>query len=160
MKKLVAFILSGVCLTAAIAGVIVYANFKDKVVLSKVTNISVNSETTKKLEVNLNDFEPGKESSYSILIKSKDVSVFDFSLSFYQEDKTGSLADYLSLEIVCNDFTYTNSLAKVLNDQETIQLGNNVKEINLKYKMEKEVGNEAQDAYVNFYIDLMAKAND
>ena len=73
-------------------------------------------------------------------------------------DDPGELSNYLSLSISANEFNINKSFKEVLNKNEVFVLGPSVRKISLTYSMDESVGNEAQNTYANFYIDLMSKS--
>lgn len=159
MKKYFKFILVSLCAALSLTGVLLYFHFKQNMVMDKVTIITIKEDVVKNLAVKIDDIAPGSENNYVINIESNDISVFNISLTFYNGDNPGNLSDYLSLSLKANDLNIEKPLKSILEDKETIDLGRNVKEISLTYKMPIDVGNEAQNSYANFYIDLIAKAN-
>lgn len=141
----------------SLTGVLLYLHLEDTLVLDKFTTISVKDQTIKSLQVNLSDLSPASEESYVINIESQDLSSLNIYLKFYPDENPGNLSDFLSLDISTNDICVTKSLSEVLQNEETFTLGSDVTNISLTYKMDKEVGNEAQNTFANFYIDLIAK---
>ena len=133
-----------------------YLNLKKSEKLDNVTTIEINDEITKNLNVDLKDIAPGTETKYLINIEGLELSSFNVSLSFYEKNNPGTLSEYLTLSLTANDFNVTKSLKEILTNKDTYELGNDVKQISLVYLMDESVGNEAQDTYANFYIDLKA----
>lgn len=133
-----------------------YLNLKKGEKLDNVTTIEINDEITKNLNVDLKDIAPGTKTKYLINIEGLELSSFNVSLSFYEKNNPGTLSEYLTLSLTANDFNVTKSLKEILNNKDTYELGNDVKQISLVYLMDESVGNEAQDTYANFYIDLKA----
>ena len=158
MKRFTNFILITLTSALTITGVLLYVHFKKNTKLPNVTTVTINEETTKNLKVDLDDIAPGSESTYTINIESKYFSDFIFSVTFYEKDDPGELSNYLSLTLNANEFTVTKSFKEVLENKETFSLGNNIKKISLTYTMDESVGNEAQDTYANFYIDVISKS--
>lgn len=158
MKRFIKFIL--VLLTSALSltGVLLFVHLKKNTVLPNEVTVTINEETTKNLKIDLIDIVPGSETSYTINIDSKYFDDFNFSISFYEMDDPGELSNYLSLSISANEFNISKSFKEILNKNEVFALGTNVRKISLTYKMDESVGNEAQNTYANFYIDLISKS--
>ncbi len=133
-----------------------YLNLKKGEKLDNVTTIEINDEITKNLNVDLKDIAPGTKTKYLINIEGLELSSFNVSLSFYEKNNPGTLSEYLTLSLTANDFNVTKSLKEILINKDTYELGNDVRQISLVYLMDESVGNEAQDTYANFYIDLKA----
>ena len=133
-----------------------YLNLKKGEKLDNVTTIEINDEITKNLNVDLKDIAPGTKTKYLINIEGLELSSFNVSLSFYEKNNPGTLSEYLTLSLTANDFNVTKSLKEILTNKDTYELGNDVRQISLVYLMDESVGNEAQDTYANFYIDLKA----
>ena len=157
MKANLKFILMGLCVAVSLAGAFLYLHLEKSLVLDKFTTVSVKDQTVTSLQVNLSDLSPASEENYVISLESQDLSSLNIYLKFYPDENPGNLSDFLSLDISANDVSVTKSLSEVLQNKETFALGRDVTEISLTYKMDKAVGNEAQNTFANFYIDLMAK---
>ncbi len=157
MKANFKFILIGLCAAVSVAGGLLFLHLEDSLVLDKFTTISVKDQTVHSLQVNLSDLSPASEENYVINIQSQDLSSLNIYLKFYPDENPGNLSDFLSLDLYANDISVTKSLSEVLQNKETFALGSGVMKISLTYKMDKAVGNEAQNTFANFYIDLMAK---
>ena len=142
----------------SLIGVLLFVNFKKNTVLPNEITVTINEETTKNLKIDLEDIVPGSKRSYTINIDSKYFDEFNFSISFYELDDPGELSNYLSLSISANEFNINKSFKEVLNKNEVFVLGTNVRKISLTYIMDESIGNEAQNTYANFYIDLMSKS--
>ena len=157
MKRFTKFILVLITSALSLIGVLLFIHFQKSTAPNQIT-VTINEETTKNLKIDLENIVPGSETSYTINIDSKYFNDFDFSISFYEKDDPGELSNYLSLSISANEFKINKSFKEILNKNETFDLGSNVKQISLIYIMDENVGNEAQNAYANFYIDLMSKS--
>ena len=157
MKRFTKFILVLITSALSLIGVLLFIHFQKSTAPNQIT-VTINEETTKNLKIDLENIVPGSETSYTINIDSKYFNDFDFSISFYEKDDPGELSNYLSLSISANEFKINKSFKEILNKNETFDLGSNVKQISLVYIMDENVGNEAQNAYANFYIDLMSKS--
>ena len=142
----------------SLIGVLLFVNFKKNTVLPNEITVTINEETTKNLKIDLENIVPGSKTSYTINIDSKYFDDFNFSISFYELDDPGELSNYLSLSISANEFNINKSFKEVLNKNEVFVLGTNVRKISLTYIMDESIGNEAQNTYANFYIDLMSKS--
>lgn len=158
MKRFTKNILVLVTSALSLIGVLLFVNFKKNTVLPNEITVTINEETTKNLKIDLEDIVPGSKRSYTINIDSKYFDEFNFSISFYELDDPGELSNYLSLSISANEFNINKSFKEVLNKNEVFVLGPSVKKISLTYTMDESVGNEAQNTYANFYIDLMSKS--
>ena len=158
MKRFTKNILVLVTSALSLIGVLLFVNFKKNTVLPNEITVTINEETTKNLKIDLEDIVPGSKRSYTINIDSKYFDEFNFSISFYELDDPGELSNYLSLSISANEFNINKSFKEVLNKNEVFVLGPSVKKISLTYSMDESVGNEAQNTYANFYIDLMSKS--
>ncbi len=158
MKRFVKYILVLSCTAVSLTGILLYYFFKKNTELENATTITINEETTKSLKVDLVDIAPGSRSSYTINIESKYFDDFDFSIKFYEKDDPGELSNYLSLSLTANEYSVTKSFKEILNSEEIFSLGNNVRKISLLYTMDESVGNEAQNTYANFYIELTSKS--
>ena len=157
MKRFTKFILVLITSALSLIGVLLFIHFQKSTAPNQIT-VTINEETTKNLKIDLENIVPGSETSYTINIDSKYFNDFDFSISFYEKDDPGELSNYLSLSISANEFKINKSFKEILNKNETFDLGSNVKQISLVYIMDENIGNEAQNAYANFYIDLMSKS--
>lgn len=158
MKRFTKNILVLVTSALSLIGVLLFVNFKKNTVLPNEITVTINEETTKNLKIDLEDIVPGSKRSYTINIDSKYFDEFNFSISFYELDDPGELSNYLSLSISANEFNINKSFKEVLNKNEVFVLGPSVRKISLTYSMDESVGNEAQNTYANFYIDLMSKS--
>ena len=158
MKRFTKNILVLVTSALSLIGVLLFVNFKKNTVLPNEITVTINEETTKNLKIDLEDIVPGSKKSYTINIDSKYFDEFNFSISFYELDDPGELSNYLSLSISANEFNINKSFKEVLNKNEVFVLGPSVRKISLTYIMDESVGNEAQNTYANFYIDLMSKS--
>ena len=158
MKRFTKNILVLVTSALSLIGVLLFVNFKKNTVLPNEITVTINEETTKNLKIDLEDIVPGSKRSYTINIDSKYFDDFNFSISFYELDDPGELSNYLSLSISANEFNINKSFKEVLNKNEVFVLGPSVRKISLTYTMDESVGNEAQNTYANFYIDLMSKS--
>lgn len=158
MKRFTKNILVLVTSALSLIGVLLFVNFKKNTVLPNEITVTINEETTKNLKIDLEDIVPGSKRSYTINIDSKYFDEFNFSISFYELDDPGELSNYLSLSISANEFNINKSFKEVLNKNEVFVLGPSVRKISLTYTMDESVGNEAQNTYANFYIDLMSKS--
>ena len=158
MKRFTKNILVLVTSALSLIGVLLFVNFKKNTVLPNEITVTINEETTKNLKIDLEDIVPGSKRSYTINIDSKYFDEFNFSISFYELDDPGELSNYLSLSISANEFNINKSFKEVLNKNEVFVLGTNVRKISLTYIMDESIGNEAQNTYANFYIDLMSKS--
>lgn len=156
MKRLLKITLGSLCVTVSLVGILLYLNLKKGEKLDNVTTIEINDEITKNLNVDLKDIAPGTKTKYLINIEGLELSSFNVSLSFYEKNNPGTLSEYLTLSLTANDFNVTKSLKEILINKDTYELGNDVRQISLVYLMDESVGNEAQDTYANFYIDLKA----
>lgn len=156
LKRLLKITLGSLCVTVSLVGILLYLNLKKGEKLDNVTTIEINDEITKNLNVDLKDIAPGTKTKYLINIEGLELSSFNVSLSFYEKNNPGTLSEYLTLSLTANDFNVTKSLKEILNNKDIYELGNDVKQISLVYLMDESVGNEAQDTYANFYIDLKA----
>ena len=158
MKRFTKNILVLVTSALSLIGVLLFVNFKKNTVLPNEITVTINEETTKNLKIDLENIVPGSKTSYTINIDSKYFDDFNFSISFYELDDPGELSNYLSLSISANEFNINKSFKEVLNKNEVFVLGTNVRKISLTYIMDESIGNEAQNTYANFYIDLMSKS--
>lgn len=158
MKRFTKNILVLVTSALSLIGVLLFVNFKKNTVLPNEITVTINEETTKNLKIDLEDIVPGSKRSYTINIDSKYFDEFNFSISFYELDDPGELSNYLSLSISANEFNINKSFKEVLNKNEVFVLGPSVRKISLTYTMDESVGNEAQNTYANFYIDLISKS--
>ncbi len=158
MKRFTKNILVLVTSALSLIGVLLFVNFKKNTVLPNEITVTINEETTKNLKIDLEDIVPGSKRSYTINIDSKYFDEFNFSISFYELDDPGELSNYLSLSISANEFNINKSFKEVLNKNEVFVLGPSVRKISLTYSMDESIGNEAQNTYANFYIDLMSKS--
>lgn len=157
MKRFTKLILVLITSALSLTGVLLFVHFQKSAVPNQIT-VTINEETTKNLKIDLTDIVPGSETSYTINIDSKYFGDYDFSISFYEKDDPGELSNYLSLKISANEFNVNKSFKEILNKNETFDLGSNIRKISLTYIMDENVGNEAQNAYANFYIDLVSKS--
>ncbi len=156
LKNLINLTFSSLCVALTLIGMLLFSYMKKTTDLNEHITVTVYENTYTSLYVDLKDINPGSETNYVINVEGDDLSNFDFTLNFSENNNSGRLDEYLSVEIKANDFCVEKNLHEILYSEEEFKLGKNVKLISLTYKMDESIGNEAQDAFANFLIYLTA----
>ena len=136
-------------------GIVILGTLKNNSDLKNQTDINLNGETVKTLEMNIDGFYPGKTVDYNITLNGDATNDYIVSLKFYN-DNGGALKKYLNVKITTNNETLIKPLEDFLQSN-SICLGNSVTKINISYTMPIETGDEAQGASVTFFVELNAK---
>lgn len=158
MKKKTYIILILVCVLMAFVGIIIWGVMQKQDNLKENTVIEINGETSKTLKAELTGFYPGNEQEYKIILKGDSADNYEITLNFRNDEKHGTLGNYLIVKITTKDMSIEKKLKDLL-DGEKIELGKNANEIYVSYAMPENTGNEAQGTTAAFYIDLTAKTN-
>lgn len=157
IKQLINLTFSSLCVALTLIGIVLFSYFRTtKQEVNDIT-ITINEETTTRLDVDLKEINPGSEEKYSINLDSEDLSLYYVSLQFVDKGNSGNLDKYLTLVLSTNDYKIEKSLYEVLINEEKFDLGTNVKNIYVIYKMDESIGNEAQNTTVDFSINLTVK---
>lgn len=157
IKQLINLTFSSLCVALTLIGIVLFSYFRTtKQEVNDIT-ITINEETTTRLDVDLKEINPGSEEKYSINLDSEDLSLYYVSLQFVDKGNSGNLDKYLTLVLSTNDYKIEKSLYEVLTNEEKFDLGTNVKNIYVIYKMDESIGNEAQNTTVDFSINLTVK---
>lgn len=157
IKQLINLTFCDLCMALALIGIVLFSYFRNTSKNMNNITITINEEITTKLDVDLKEINPGSEEKYSINLDSEDLSLYCISLQFLEKDNKGNLDEYLTLVLNANDYKIEKNLHEVLVNEEKFDLGVNVKNIYVAYKMDESVGNEAQNATTDFSINLTAK---
>lgn len=158
MNKKIKYILIIVSAVLALTGMVIWGVMSKENVLKDNTVIEIDGETSKTLKAEISGFYPGKSEEYVIRLTGSGASDYEVSLNF-KDDNGGSLKNYLTVTITTADTTVEKPLKEILSTGE-ISLGKNATEIHIKYTMPEEVGNEAKETSVTFYIELTATNGD
>ncbi len=159
MNKKLMIILIFVSVALTIIGIATWNVMRSGENLEEHTVITVNGETSKTLKAALSDFYPGNTQEYSISLEGGSVENYYVTLNFRNDEKSGSLVEFLTVKISTKEFTTEKTLKELL-DGDGVMLGQNANEIKISYTMSENVGNEAQGTTALFYIDLMVKNSD
>ena len=157
MKKGTAYIL--ICLTVVMSliGLLIWYNVA-KTAGEKnpmEVDITLNGNTTRELSVDFKDLNPGTDGQYVINLKAQNAKDYSVVLRFHGE---GKIKDYIDVEITTDAEGFECEKKKLadLLDGEEIALGKGATRITVSYSMPVDVGNEAQGAEANFFIELVA----
>ncbi len=156
MNKKLSIALILVCVVLAVSGVVVWCVLQNQNNLKTNTVIEINGETSKTLKAELTGFYPGNEQEYKIILKGDSSENYIVTLNFRNDEKHGTLENYLTVKITTKNKTIEKDLKDLL-DGEKVELGKNANEICISYAMPENTGNEAQGTTAAFYIDLTAK---
>lgn len=127
--------------------------------LESNTTVTINENETTTLKVDLNDIYPGKEAAYTINIYTKVDNGLNISLTFDDEINKGDLQKYLDINFSSEFVSISKPLDDVLSNKEKFDMGQDIKHISIVYSMPLTIGNEAQNSFADFYINLNAKRN-
>ncbi len=157
LKTKIYHILTLLTTSLSILGCILFSNVRSALMLERNTSLTINENETKSLKVELNDIYPGSENKYVINVYTKYETGLNISLKFDGSENKGDLANYLTVICESENVTVNKSLSEVLSNDESFDMGKDVKHINLTYLMSTSIGNEAQNSFADFYIEVNAK---
>ncbi len=157
MSKKITIALIALCLAMTVCGTTIYFVNKSDNDLSNKTEINLNGDTAKELEVTLTDFYPGSTQTYEIKLKGNSADDYTVTINFRDDEKSGMLENYLTVVISTDKVSIEKSLKELLEGDE-ISLGKNASNIKIRYTMPESVGNESQGTTADFYIDISAKS--
>lgn len=143
--------------TLSIVGCILFTQLPQILKLDQNTSITLLENETTKLKVDLVDINPGSDITYTINLYTNVDNGLNIFLSFDGEGNKGDLQKYVNVSFVSEVTSVTKSLSEVLNNGESFDMGKDIKKIDVSYSMPESIGNEAQNAYADFYINLNAK---
>ena len=156
MSKKIKIILTLACVAAAFIGVLLYFLLSGEDRLERYTTVKINGETVKTFSSDVGGIYPGQMTEYEIALVGAEAENLFVTLDFRCKED-GELKQFVKVRITAGETTIEKTLAELLSDDEIVSLGKNVRQINIVYSMDLDVGNEAQGTNVAFYIDLAAK---
>lgn len=162
MKIKIYHILTLLAASLSIVGCILFTKLPQILNLDRNTSITLLENETTKLKVDLNDINPGNNVEYRINLYTNVNNGLSIFVSFDNEINKGSLQDYLNVTFTSElDSEIINSVTKplseVLTNKESFNMGKDIKYLYVSYSMPESVGNEAQDAFADFYLTINAK---
>lgn len=124
-------------------------------------NITVSKEgtTTDTVEVNNLSLYPTDSRAYTVHLKCKASGTYGILLDF-EEKRDGGLKPYVDVTIKADGKTvFVGQLAALLSGESTPQFSGELSgerpfDIEIIYTMPREVGNEAQNAFADFNVNL------
>ncbi len=125
--------------------------------LEAVTTVTLNENVSKELKVDLYDIVPGSERTYTINISYEYEGDMRLTMSFDGGSNKGDLHNYLSVSFTSANASYEKPLCEAFESDAPFDMGIDVKNVVVSYKMWADIGNEAQDAYADFSLILLAK---
>lgn len=143
----------------SLIGCVLFSQVRRAISLESNTTITLSENETATLKADLKDIYPGSENEYVVNLNSESRVSYSVTLTFDGEINKGNLDRYLTVTFESESVSFTKLLSEVLSSKETFSMGNDVKHIKLTYVMSSEIGNEAQDSFADFYIDISAKRN-
>ncbi len=157
MKNNVYRILTLLSASLSIIGCVLFSTMRSALLLEPNTSLTINENETKNLKVELNDIYPGSADTYVINIYTEYETGLNISITFDGEENKGDLANYLDVSFNSESVSVTKPLKEVLSSKESFDMGIDIKHISLTYSMPITIGNEAQNSFADFYIELNAK---
>ncbi len=127
-----------------------------------VREVTLNSEgdTVEELSFTAENFLPGDVREYTILVHGEAGGEFDFTFTASPSSQ-GTLWKYLDFEIVYKEQSRSASLAAMFDGTvfafNVTMDGKESAQFTVRYKMPKEVGNEAENLESDFSLTLSAK---
>lgn len=154
-NKFVILLICSTLLLAGVGGTIAYEASKNS---SDEIQVEVESDRVTERVVSVTDLSlyPGKEKTYTLKFNAKSVDEIDVSLGF-EETETGKLKNYVIVTVSSGDKTETIGLNELLGGK-TLTFSGKIEIITITYRMDENVGNEAQGAATKFDIRIKASA--
>lgn len=152
-------ILTLLATSLSLIGCVLFSQVRRAISLESNTTITLSENETATLKADLKDIYPGSENKYIVNLNNESRASYSVSLKFDGGINKGNLDQYLTVTFESESVSFTKLLKEVLSSKETFDMGNNVKHIKLTYLMPSEIGNEAQNSFADFYIDISAKRN-
>lgn len=143
----------------SLIGCVLFSQMRRAISLESNTTITLSENETATLKADLKDIYPGSENEYVVNLNNESRTSYSVTLTFDGEINKGNLDKYLTVIFESETVSFNKSLNEVLSSKETFNMGNDVKHIKLTYVMPSDIGNEAQDSFADFYIDISAKRN-
>ncbi len=160
-KKATAMIIFVVMVVSTLAIVLViWWDRTQQAVVDDVT-IILDGETQKELDVTLSDFLPGDSKSYTVQMKNGAEDALTVEMSFEKAD-TDSLASFIDVEISVNDEKVDSAKLSEYLQGKTIPfptefIAGSTHEVEIKYSMSIDVGDEAQKTTADFQVVFNGK---
>ena len=130
---------------------------------SFIKDVTLNDDgVEQELEMSANGLIPGDSREYTLNLKGQ--STGDYSLNFaFVVLNDGALKDFVKVTLQCGDKSDTYNLSDLLGGQvATLKIKTIAKQttvVKVIYSIPSEVGNEAQNATVDFTVNLSADKN-
>lgn len=140
----------------SILGCVIFSQFPRVLFLENNTTLTINENETTSLKVDLSDIYPGNSAEYTINLYTSVKNGLNISVSFDGDSNKGDLDKYLNVSFSSESVSINKSLHDVLTSKETFDMGQDIKHISIVYTMPSSIGNEAQNSFADFYINLNA----
>ncbi len=162
MKKKIEFILIASLIILTCVGIVFgICNLVSQGAYINEKSITLRDNTTSEMEIQLLDIAPDTQSEYTINLKANKGDSFDVTLDFV---KTGadSLAQYIDVDVTVNGESVGKSILSQLLDGKQINFcadfsDSKKNEVVIAYKMDADVGDEAQATSADFDVILTSK---
>ncbi len=157
MKIKIYHILTLTATALSVIGCVLFSKIPQILELDHNTSITLLENETTKLKVDLVDINPGNDVEYTINLYTNVDSGLNIFVTFDGQDNKGDLQKYLNVSFTSELASISKPLSEVLTNNESFNMGKDINKIVVKYSMPETIGNEAQNAFADFYINLNAK---
>lgn len=122
----------------------------------KNVTLEENGVTNAELNFNARGLHPSESREYTIVLHAKVGGRYGLSLQF--DNLTGALAQYVEVELVCDDYSQRMPLTQAADTVQSFECDITDKySITVRFILPEQVGNEAQGAFADFELLLTAQ---
>ncbi len=161
MKQVTVYILIISLLLATAGGILIAFAIMQSLDKIKDATILLDGETRQEVTVSLTDFYPGKEEEYTIQLKANEGDYYEIQVDFVTKGNEG-LAPFIDLQLCMESKVLAEGKLDEYLNENKITFGcffDEKESVNLQmiYKMDFSVGNEAQNQEASFSIVIEGK---
>ncbi len=150
-KKLKYLTMMFIMLSSLTMTLIEYYNYSQTI----IKNVSFTENIVlKKMNINIDNMSPGNKNNINFSIKLK--QQFKLFISFEEITSNSLLDEYLFVNINSDNNEFNYKLKDIMNKEE-LEIGNNVKKLQISYLLNDDADNSTQNQKISFYTTLIAK---